>query len=100
MAKIHIGGSLYFTADTMNYILYECGEREKIDIRTKKPTGEMTEYETILGYYGDIGAMVRGARNYTLRKKIIGGELRDIEAVVDEISRLIAWEDEVLGRLA
>lgn len=36
MAKIHLVDNLYFKSDSMNYILLECDNREKIDLRTKQ----------------------------------------------------------------
>ena len=40
-SKIKITDNFYFTADSDQYILMECGEREKIDRKTRKPTGEI-----------------------------------------------------------
>ena len=33
----------YFSADENQYILYRCGKRDKIDIKTKKSTGEIID---------------------------------------------------------
>lgn len=89
---VHICGDLYFKADSMQYILLECGQREKIDIRTKQGTGEMTEYETIVGYYGTIDACINGARNCAIRKKIASGEIGNIDKLIAEMRR---WSETV-----
>lgn len=94
MNKIHICGNLYFRADSMQYILLECGQREKIDIRTKQGTGEVGDYETILGYYGSLSALMKSARGYAIRQEIIDGSV----TTLDEILTAIDKQDEWLNR--
>lgn len=89
---VHICDGLYFRADSMQYMLIVKGEREKIDLKTKKGTGEMTEYETIVGYYGTIDACIKGARNYVIRKKIASGEIGDMDELIAEMRR---WSETV-----
>lgn len=45
MSKIRLIDELYMGADSVQYTLVACGTREKIDLKTKKGTGEMTDYE-------------------------------------------------------
>ena len=92
MGEIRLTDGLFMKADSMQYMLTVKGEREKIDIRTKKGTGEMTEYETIVGYYGTIDACIKGARNYVVRKKIASGEIGDIDKLIAEMRR---WSETV-----
>ena len=87
-------------ADSMQYMLIVKGEREKIDIRTKQGTGEMTEYETIIGYYGTIDACIKGARNYVVRKKIVSGEIGDIDKLIAEMRRWSEIVAELSERLS
>ena len=37
----------YFSADENQYILYRCGKRNKIDIKTKKSTGEVIDFTEV-----------------------------------------------------
>lgn len=55
---IHIIDKYYYEIDDSQYILYECGRREKIDIKTKKGTGEMKEYQDCLGYFTSLESML------------------------------------------
>lgn len=92
MGEIRLTDELFMKADSMQYMLIVKGEREKIDIRTKQGTGEMTEYETIVGYYGTIDACIKGARNYVIRKKIASGEIGDMDKLIAEMRR---WSETV-----
>lgn len=92
MGEIRLTDELFMKADSMQYMLIVKGEREKIDLRTKQGTGEMTEYETIVGYYGTIDACIKGARNYVIRKKIASGEIGDIDKLIAEMRR---WSETV-----
>lgn len=55
---IYIVDSYYYAIEDNQYVLYECGTRNKIDIKTKKPTGEMKEYQDCLGYFHTLEAML------------------------------------------
>lgn len=92
MGEIRLTDGLFMKADGMQYMLIVKGEREKIDLKTKKGTGEMTEYETIVGYYGTIDACIKGARNYVVRKKIVSGEIGDMDKLIAEMRR---WSETV-----
>jgi hypothetical protein len=91
---VHICGDLYFRADSMQYILLECGQREKIDIRTKQGTGEVGDYETIIGYYGSMAALIKAARGYLIRQNIADGTVDTI----DDILSIIRKQDEWLNK--
>lgn len=55
---IHIIENYYYEIDDSQYILYECGKREKIDIKTKKGTGELKDYQDCLGYFTSLENML------------------------------------------
>lgn len=55
---IHIIDGYYYEIDDGQYVLYECGTREKIDIKTKKPSGEMREFQDCLGYFSTLENML------------------------------------------
>lgn len=88
MAKIHLVDNLYFKSDTMNYILLECDNREKIDLRTKQGTGEFGDYETVLGYYGSFEALVKGAMRVALKRDIAEDRLTTLNEVLQRIQEL------------
>ena len=88
MAKIHLVDNLYFKSDSMNYILLECGNREKIDLRTKQGTGEFGDYETVLGYYGSFEALVKGAMRAALKRDIAEDGLATLNEVSQRIQEL------------
>lgn len=99
MSKIRLIDELYMGADSVQYTLIACGMREKIDLKTKKGTGEMTDYETIIGYYSTIDACIKGARNYILRKKIASDEIDSMDKLIAEINRLTTIEAELNEKL-
>ena len=88
---VHICGDLYFKADSMQYILLECGQREKIDIRTKQGTGEVGDYETIIGYYGNMAALMKAAKGYLIRQSIADGTVDMIDDILSAIRKQDEW---------
>lgn len=75
----------------MQYILLECGQREKIDIRTKQGTGEVGDYETIIGYYGSMAALMKAARGHLIRQSIADGTVDTIDDVLSAIRKQDEW---------
>ncbi len=96
MAKIHLVDNLYFKSDSMNYILLECGNKEKIDLRTKQGTGEFGDYETVLGYYGSFEALVKGAMRVALKRDIAEDRLTTLGEVLQRIQELDKIGNELL----
>lgn len=99
IGKIKITSNFYFTADTDNYVLLECGQRKKIDIKTKKPTGEIVDYEDILGYYSSIEALIRGCRKIMVREKVSDGSLDTIDDIVGYMNNINDRLDEILSKI-
>ncbi len=100
--KIKITDNFYFTADSDQYILVECGEREKIDRKTRKPTGEIIDYidyEDIIGYYSSIEALVRGCRKIMVREKVSDGSLDTINDIVGYMNNINDRLDEILSKI-
>ncbi len=97
--KIKITDNFYFTADSDQYILVECGEREKIDRKTRKPTGEIGRYEDILGYYSSIEALIRGCRKIMIREKVSDGSLDTIDDIVGYMNNINNRLDEILSKI-
>nr|DAQ68719.1 MAG TPA: protein of unknown function (DUF5405) [Caudoviricetes sp.] len=99
MSKIRISDSYYFTADENEYILYECGRREKIDRKTRKGTGEIIDYETVIGYYTTLESLVRGCRQDAVRKKIRDNQLTSINEIIDYLNEINKKLSEMLSKL-
>lgn len=98
-SKIKIANNFYFTTDTDNYVLLECGQRKKIDIKTKKPTGEIVDYEDILGYYSSLEALIRGCRKIIIREKIADDTLTTINDILDYMNDINNRLDEILSKV-
>lgn len=98
-SKIKITNNFYFTADTDNYILLECGQHKKIDIKTKKPTGEIVDYEDVLGYYSSLEALIRGCRKIIIREKIVDDTLTTIDDILDYMNDINNKLDDILLKI-
>ena len=78
----------FMTADNNQYTLLECGKRPKIDIKTKKPTGEMIDYEEQIGYYATISGLIKGLINHAGREKAASDEFKSLKELIDYLSDL------------
>lgn len=96
---VHIVDKFYFSADEVQYILYEKGEREKIDIKTKKPTGVIASYTITLGYYSTIEIMLKALSRKILREKIQNDEITTWKETVQAVQDLYEQEKELLSSL-
>lgn len=96
---IHIVDKYYFTADDTQYILYEKGEREKIDIKTKKPTGVIAPYCTTLGYYLTLEYLLKALSRKILKEKIQNKEITSWKETVQTVQDLYEQEKELLSSL-
>ena len=97
--KITISDHYFFIADEYQYILYNCCEREKIDVKTKNPTGEIGYYENVVGYYSTIDSLVKGCKGHALRTKILNGELKTIDDVLKESQKMLNKLKEILSKV-
>lgn len=77
----------------------ECGRRKKIDIKTKKPTGEIVNYEDVLGYYSSLDALIRGCRKIMVREKIADSTLTTIDDVLDYMNNINNRLDDILSKI-
>ena len=75
----------YFSADENQYILYRCGKRDKIDIKTKKSTGEIIDFTEIVGFYTTLSAMLKGCVRECNMRKIQNGEINSLKDCIDHI---------------
>ena len=73
----------YFSADENQYILYRCGKRDKIDIKTKKSTGEIIDFTEAVGFYTTLSAMLKGCVRECNMRKIQNGEINSLKDCVD-----------------
>lgn len=78
----------YFTIDEHQYILIHQYMREKLDFKTRKPTGEMVEKCEEVGYFKTVMAMLRRLAEILVREKMCGGQIRAIRDYIDELERI------------
>lgn len=78
----------FMTADNNQYTLLECGKRPKIDIKTKKPTGEMIDYEEQIGYYGNLTALINGCINIYGKEIVANEEVKTLKELINKLSDL------------
>lgn len=78
----------YFTCDDKQYILFQCGKRNKIDIKTKKPTDEMIDFTDIVGYYDKLSTMLKACvRHYNLRQ-VQSGNVHTLNDCIKQVEEL------------
>lgn len=75
----------YFSCDEYQYVLYYCGTRNKIDVKTKKQTGEMIEFTDTIGFYTDLKTLLKACVKHSNMAQIRSGNITSLE---DCISRL------------
>lgn len=68
MKMIKIIDGYGFTHDRSCYALYEIGEHEGMDMKTREKTGEKKEHAYPIGYYSTVTAMANGLLNYATKK--------------------------------
>ena len=82
----------YFTCDKIQYTLFKTGQRERVDFKTKKKTGDMTEYSTPIGYFSDISTMLTYVLKYEASVRADVNDVSDIETylkIMSDIKREI-----------
>lgn len=85
---IKLTDKYFMTADSNQYTILECGKRPKIDVKTKKPTGEMIDYEEQVGYYATISGLIKGLINHVGREKAASDEFKSLKELIDYLSDL------------
>lgn len=77
-----------FTADENQYILVHTFIREKVDFKTRKPTGEMVEKREEVGYFKTVTGMLRRLAEILVREKMADGQIQTIRDYIDELERI------------
>jgi hypothetical protein len=88
--KIHLIGNYYYTADANQYILLECGKRNKIDRKTRKVTDEIMEYEDVLGYYTTLSALIKACVTHANKTATVNGEITTLTEAIKHIDRIFS----------
>lgn len=78
----------YFTADENQYILYRCGKRDKIDIKTKRPTGEIIDFADTVGFYTTLSSMLKSCVVACNRRKVQNGEIGSLKDCVEQMNNM------------
>lgn len=82
---IPLTDNYFYSADGDNYILYYFNRREKMDITTKKLTGEILETYDFVGYYSKQTTLIDATVTYLNRTAISEGEIKTLKESADQI---------------
>lgn len=85
---IKLADKYYMTADSNQYILIEKGQRAKIDLKTKKPTDAIMDYEEQLGFYPTLSGLIKGCLTYAGKEKAATDEFQSLKELIDYLSDL------------
>ena len=85
---IKLTDKYYMTADSNQYILIEKGQRDKIDLKTKKPTGEIIDYEEQLCFCFTLSGLIKNCLIYAGREKAATDEVQSLKELIDYLSDL------------
>ena len=85
---IKLADKYYMTADSNEYILIEKGQRDKIDLKTKKPTGEIIDYEEQLCFCSTLSGLIKNCLIYAGREKAATDEFQSLKELIDYLSDL------------
>lgn len=83
---IKLADKYYMTADSNQYILIEKGQRDKIDLKTKKPTGEIIDYEEQLCFCSTLSGLIKNCLIYAGREKAATDEFQSLKDLIDYLS--------------
>lgn len=99
MNRIAITEHYFFTATKKQYMLYHCGEREKVDIKTRTSTGEMKQFAVVIGYYETLAELLKGCKKHMLRNMIANGEVETLDEVINAINDIQERENTLLEKV-
>ena len=83
---IKLTDKYYMTADSNQYILIEKGQRAKIDLKTKKPTDEIIDYEEQLCFCSTLSGLIKNCLIYAGREKAATDEFQSLKELIDHLS--------------
>lgn len=78
----------YFSADENQYILYRCGKRNKIDIKTKKSTNEIIYFTKTVGFYATLSAMLKGCIRECNMRKVQNGDVTSLSEYIKRLEEM------------
>ena len=77
-----------FDSDENQYILVHTFMKERIDFKTRKPTGEMVEKREEVGYFKTVTAMLRRLAEILVKEKIVDDSIETVRDYIDELERV------------
>lgn len=86
--KVKIIDGWSFEVDENQYILIHEYVREKLDFKTRKPTGEMIEKCEEVGYFKTVTAMLRRLAEIFAKEKMADGQIQTVRDYIDELERI------------
>lgn len=78
----------YFRTDEHQYILVHQYMREKLDFKTRKPTGEMIEKCEEVGYFRDEEKMLKRLSHILVKEKVDAGKITTIREYLAELKKI------------
>ena len=85
---IKLTDKYYMTADSNQYILIEKKKKKKIDLKTKKPTDEIIDYEEQLCFCSTLSGLIKNCLIYAGREKAAADEFQSLKELIDYLSDL------------
>lgn len=86
---VKITNGYFFETDRKQFTLYAREKREKIDFKTRKPTGEIIEADRFIGYYTNISAMLIAAADDALAKECADGQIETIHDYLERYREIV-----------
>ena len=89
---INISGNYGFKTAPYGYVLCRYGRKEKIDFKTKAPTGEWTDFCDEIGYFCDLGKLCERAAQLISAREADNDEIETLAEylqIYNEISASI-----------
>lgn len=62
--------------------------REKLDFKTRKPTGEMVERSEDVGYFATVAGMLRKLAEILVKEKVADGQIQTIRDYINELEHI------------
>lgn len=88
-----IDNYFYYIDENNNHTLVKKTMRQKLDIKTRKPSGEPVECVEIVGYFVNLTALIRGVVKDMGLDKVKNGEF---ENILQHVKFMTKKENEII----
>ena len=87
----------YYEFEDKQYVLINEYQKERVEFKTKKPTGEMITKREEVGYFTSLTGMLTRLSKILLKEKYDAGEILTIKQYIYELKRLKKQLEEIVG---